>query len=330
MKKLLLTLACLCMGTLCFAQLLEDNTVQICAYWDKGDIAVYDFKESQTTTQDGVTLSNTSAQEVHVYEVTEATEHSYVLKTSFEDILPSQISTSALGEVAERLSEHFWFETETDEFGSIQDIVNTDKAIEAARAMIPVIANRVLDKYTDQELQEEGTSREQIIQAYTNGLCTEEFIDGLCVKNVVPLLYYHGARLNLDEEYTVSEVAENILGTGDLELDFKFWIESKECTEDYVIIRSYMGADKEALTPVLKERLIALQEDLTDEDLNEVIAQIDAQFEEYSNIAIHLGSGWPIQWWWQRKTTIVDEDGSTTVLTEQREMVYKQDDPRNE
>ena len=330
MKKLLTMLAGLCMGTLCFAQLMmEDNAVQICAYWDKGDTMVYNYKQTNTTSQDGVTVSSVNTQETHVFEVTEATEHSYVLKTSFEDVLSSVVSPDVMTEVAERVSEHFWFETLTDEFGSIQDIVNTDNAIEAARAMIPVIANRVLDKYTDQELAEEGTSRDQVIQAFTNGLCTESFIDGLCVKYVVPLLVYHGALLNIGEEYTIKDDIDDILGSGELELNYKFWIEPEECTEDFVIIRSYVEADKEDLTPILKERLIALQEDLTEDDLDEMVAQVDAKLEEYSNIVIHLGSGWPVRWWWNRETTLVDEDGTITVLSEEKELIINEEDPRN-
>ena len=246
--------------------------------------------------------------------------------------------------MAERISENFWFETKTNELGTVQEIANVEQALEACRAMIPIMTDRVLSKYTAQELKEEGTSRETLIQQFMSGVCTEDFMETLCLKYVVPLLLYHGARFNLDKEYTVSQTLTGILGDHSLELNWKFWAESSECSEDFVLIRSYVEADKEALAPVLKEIMLgALQEGLAPDELTELMSNpdelnegleeffqdMDASLEQYSNIAIHLGSGYPYRWWLQRVTTL-EEDGSTTVIKEEKELIFSEDDYRNQ
>ena len=344
MKKLLIALAGFCTGTLCFAQMLPDSTVQVCAYWDKGDVMVYDYTETRTSTVNGVTVGTTSASEKHVFEITDATEDSYIVKLSFEDLVNTPLQTGAFNELAERISENFWFETKTNELGTVQDIANEEKALEACKAMIPVMTDRVLSKYTAQELKEEGTSREKLIQQFMAGVCTEEFMESLCVKYVIPILLYHGARFNLDQEYTVSQTLMGILGDNNLDVDWKFWAESEECSEDFVLIHSYTEADKEALTPILKELILdSLQEGLTpdeiaelmsdpdelNEGLEELIQSMDASVEQYSVIAIHLGSGYPYRWWLKRVTTL-EEDDSTTVITEEKELTFSEDDYRNQ
>ena len=343
MKKLLTALAGFCLGTLCFAQMMPDSTVQVIAYWDKGDVMVYNCKETKSATLDGVDQGTRTGTEKHIFEVTDATENAYVLKLSFDDVMSTPVSEGATNEVAERLAENYWFETRTNELGTVQDVTNQEAAIEACRAMIPVMTDRVLSKYTPEELKEEGTSREDLIQGFTEGLCTEAFMEGLCLKDVVPMLFFHGARFKLDQQITVRQRIGGILGDYELDLDWAFWAESNECSEDYVIIRSYVEADKETLSPILRELLLdTLLENLSPDEiaemmsekdelnaeLEEAIQAMDAKMEQYSNIVIHLGSGWPVRWWMLRETTVT-EDGSTSVMTEEKEVVYDEEDYRN-
>ena len=328
MKKLLLALAGCCMGTLCFAQMMPDSTVQVCAYWDKGDVMVYDFKESRIQTVDGVTIDNKSATEKHVFEITDITKNSYTVKFSFEDVINTPVLTGAANETAERITEHVWFETRTDELGTVQEITNEEATFADYRAMFPVMTDRVLSKYTAQELQEEGVTRDDLIRMFTSGLCTEAFLQKLCEKNVVPLLRYHGARFEMNKEYTVRQDLVDVLNNGTVEVNWKFWIDASECSEEFVIIHSYAEADKEALTPVLRDIMLTADSTLSDEDVADIIAGMDATLEDYSSIAIHLGSGWPVEWYNKRITTL-EEDGSATVITEERELEIS-DDYRNQ
>ena len=329
MKKLLIALAGFCMGTLCFAQMMPDSTVQIVAYWDKGEMIVYDYKESRTQTVDGVTIDTKSATEKHVLEITDATEHSYTVKFSFEDVYNMPMLTGAANETAERITEHVWVETKTDEMGTVQEITNEEATFADFRATFPVMTDRVLSKYTAEELREEGVSRDDLIQKFINGLCTESFLQKICEKNVVPLLRYHGARFEMNKEYTVRQELVDVLGSGTVEVNWKFWIDSSECTEEFVLIHSYAEADKETLTPLLRDIMMAADITLTDDDVADIIAGMDATLEDYSSIAIHLASGWPVEWHNKRITTL-EEDGSATVITEEREFEISEDDYRNQ
>lgn len=329
MKKSLTLLAGLFVGVLCFAQKLSDTEVQIIAYWDKGDIMVYDFTDKQTTTVNGEDVNTRSATEKHIVEVIGATDNSYLLRFSFEDIFNNPVVPGASLEVAQRITENMWFDTLTDELGTVQDLANIDATLEAIRATVPVMTDRVLAKYTAQELKEEGVTRDGLIQAFTQGLCREEFLEKIYEKYLLPLLRYHGARFNLDQEITVSQELVEVWGYGNVEVDWKFWVESKECTEEYAVIRSYAKAEKEALAPILKQVMLAGDPSLTPAELDELVAGMDAQVEEYSSLLIHLESGWPLQWASHRITTLA-EDGESTVITNVKELVFSEDDPRNE
>lgn len=327
MKKTLTLLAGLCMGALCFGQKLSDTEVQVIAYWDKGDVMVYDFSEKKTTTVNGEEVSSNSASEKHVFEITGATEKSYVVRFSYEDILNYPVIPGAFGEVAERIMDNMWFETLTDELGTVQELTNMEGAFEALRARIPVMTDRVLSKYTAEELQEEGVSRDMLVQSFTAGLCQEAFLEKICLKNVSPLFLYHGARFNLDQEYTVPQNLIEVLGDGDLEVDWKFWAASSECTEDYVVIHAYAEAGKEALKPLLRDLMMESDPELSQADMEEMLGETDARLEHYSTIVVHLASGWPIQWYEKRIVTL--DDGDTTVISHEKELKYSEEDPRN-
>ena len=90
-------LAGLCAGVLCFAQKLSDTEVQVIAYWDKGDVMVYDFTQSRTQTEDGVVVDEKKCTEKHIFEVIGATDDSYTVRFSFDDVISTTVMAMLYG-----------------------------------------------------------------------------------------------------------------------------------------------------------------------------------------------------------------------------------------
>lgn len=129
----LVTIAILLMSSLvAYAQMMPDSTVQVCAYWEKGDVMEYECtRTSETVNPDGTSMKKTSASEIRVFEVVDETEHSYTLKTTYRDVFSSDVNL-ALGPAADvysNLAERIEVYTLTDEFGSVQDVINVDETM---------------------------------------------------------------------------------------------------------------------------------------------------------------------------------------------------------
>lgn len=147
--------------------------------------------------------------------------------------------------------------------------------------------------------------------------------------DVVPLLLYHGARLRLDQEYSVKQELNSPLPntTGKLPIDLHFWVDEEQSDSSFVLIRSYFKVDSDALMPFLRESVLAATKTVLPEDLplDEMEKEIDkgiaeshmqATMEQFTATEIHLASGWTTQWWSKRRITIATDEGETQTVEE--------------
>lgn len=64
------------------AQLMPDSTVQITAYWQKGDQMTYDYRSTECLVEDGDTVRLRSYSDIRTIEVIDATPTRYTLRIS--------------------------------------------------------------------------------------------------------------------------------------------------------------------------------------------------------------------------------------------------------
>ncbi len=62
------------------AQLMPDSTVQITAYWQKGDQMTYDYRSTECLVEDGDTVRLRSYSDIRTIEVIDATPTRYTLR----------------------------------------------------------------------------------------------------------------------------------------------------------------------------------------------------------------------------------------------------------
>ena len=330
MKQTLLAAIATLLPFLASAQMMPDSTVQVCAYWHKGDQAVYECKSTTVNIdKDGTETTAKASSETRIFDVIDETDSSYILQTSYKDVFSSDMSLSVGADVLSKVAEGIVIQTQTNELGTIQDIVNLEELTDAIKRTIPVSVDAVLAKHDKKTLKELGLNRQSLIDTYTDLLSRPETIVTACLDDVVPLLLYHGARLRLDQEYSVKQELNSPLPntTGKLPIDMHFWVDEELSDSTHVLIRSYFQVDSDALMPFLRESMLVAtktflpENDLLDDlekEIDKGIAEshMQATMEQFTATEIHLDSGWTTQWWSRRRTTITTDDGETQSVEE--------------
>jgi hypothetical protein len=318
--------------------MMPDSTVQVCAYWQKGDKIAYDCKYTTVRTdKDSTQTTIRSASETRIFEVLEATESSYILQTSYKDVFDSNLSLNAGAEATNRIAEATVLQTRTNELGMVQELVNLDEMVEMMRKNIPTIVDATLAKYDKKELKKSGLNRNDMIKGFTEVFCRPETVVTTCLNDVVPLLTYHGARLALNEEYTVKQQFQSPFPNtkGTMETDMKFWVDTEMTDSVAVVIRSYAFVDNDQMMPFVREFMINSYEATSpgSPDTGDLAKLIDktiaeshmtASMEEFTVVEIHLASGWPTQWF-STRNVIVETDEGQTVNTVEKEVVLAEE-----
>ena len=320
------------------AQMMPDSTVQVCAYWHKGDRAAYECKSTTVTIgKDGTETTSKAASETRIFDVLDETENSYILQTSYKDVFSSDLSLNVGAQVLNQAAESIVIQTQTNEFGTLQKVVNLEDLTEAMKRTIPISVDAVLAKQDKNALKELGLTRQGLIDTFTDLLCRPETIVTACMDDVAPLLLYHGARLRLGQEYSVKQELKSPFPntTGTLPIDLRFWVDEEFTDSSFVLIRSYFQVDSDALMPFLREYVLFATQSVTPDNIqpDEIEKEVDkgiaeshmrATMEQFTITEIHLDSGWTTQWWSKRRITMTTDEGETQTIEEKEATIVEE------
>lgn len=329
MKKTAIFLLAICCSVFAEAQMMPDSTVQVVAYWSKGDVISYDCAVTQYTIEaDGTKKADYSSSETRTIEVIDADGSSYTLRLSYSDVFsPNPIKYLSSDQV-NKLSEALTVTFKTNEFGTFAGIVDDDEAFDTYVKLVESIIDNAW-KANKKELK--GISREQFTESMKAPLCNKESMFAAVVSDFAPLLTFHGSRLDTAEVYSFPQIFTNLFGSETpLELDTQFWVDEKLTDSTCVVIRTDAYADYETLKPMVRDYSIkvakaALESTGTEFDENEIADEIDKQmaeesvnvtFDEYTTIQIHLGTGWPVCWYSTREVVSTSEQAEKTAIIE--------------
>jgi hypothetical protein len=179
-----------------------------------------------------------------------------------------------------------------------------------------------------------GLTRQGLIDTYTDQLCRPETIAMICLDDVLPLLFYHGVRLNFKDEYTIEQELHNPFpnSSGSIKVDMSFWVDDELTDSSSVVIRSYFQVDNEAMLPFLRESVLSMTtsiipEGVSPEDVGKEIdagiaeSHMQATMEQFSATEVDLATGWTTQWWNKRRVTITSVEGETQTVAEKEVII---------
>ena len=324
MKRILLPLICFFLSVPVFAQMMPDSTVQICAYWQKGEKVEYECTRETTRIEpDGTSSVKDASSEVRIFEVIDATDSSYVLQTSYRDVFDSRLNLKMdiSTEIVNKISEACVVQTLTDEFGAPETVLNAEEMAITMEKVVATVVDAVFAKCSDKELKafsHAGMTKEMFVENYIDLTCNPEFITAACYKDVVPLLTFHGTRLKLSEVY--NSVQQYILFDGQqVSGNMKFWVDTDESDSTFVVLRTSAVIDGESFDEALRSATkmaltAASRPSMSESEMNEMLEAVSGMtgsFEEYTATLIHLDTGWPVQYVAERHVRSSDSKGAT-------------------
>lgn len=148
-RGLILSAIALMASVASYAQMMPDSTVQIVAYWSKGDKVAYDCTTTSYTADENGNRSEVSAtSETRVFEVLDEREDGYTLRLSYRNVFNPNPVEYLTPEESRELNENFTITFTTDEFGSVTGIVNSE---ECKAVLVDIIDGLVERKWKEMD-----------------------------------------------------------------------------------------------------------------------------------------------------------------------------------
>lgn len=329
MKKAFCIILAIASCTFAKAQMMPDSTVQIVAYWEKGDQISYDCASSQYVIDaDGTKTVKEATSETRTFEVIDADEDGYTIRVSYSDVFSPAPVEYMTNEQMKELSEAITVTFKTDQLGTFKGIVDDEESFNAYTRMVDTIMDNVWDS-NKKELK--GISKEKFLEPYREAFTNKESMLIAMMSEVTPLLMFHGCRLDTTQVYTYPQTFNNMFNPDEpLQLDTQFWVDEKLTDETSAVIRTDAAAGAEMLLPMVKESTLkvvkaSMEAAGVEYDEAELAAEADktfaengasVSFEEYTTIEVHLATGWPICWYSTREVTTAGIDKAQTVIIE--------------
>lgn len=213
--KAILSSLLVCIVTTLSAQInLNDSTVQVVAYWSKGDSYdyLYDYYKYNIQGKDTISWERTISK-INIT-IIDSTENSYTLQAVYDT--PNAIrsgSDSISRELTSRISRTFGNDTvivETNELGTIKRLVNFDQ-LRSRYLKAAEMTAEALCAQQGSEAQKDSLFRFLKSTLYKQ-MGDTTVIVSTALEELSLLLYYHGCKMDFDEEYQIEENFPSLVG----------------------------------------------------------------------------------------------------------------------
>ncbi len=192
------------------AQVLNDSTVQVVAYWDKDEAFEFEYTDKRYKVVKGDTIWGKTVVERFELAVVDSTENSYTVKyttldrSSDSDDLFSQEVEKEINELTKDIPVYLL----TDQNGSFVDFANWDELQETLTKMIDLVKVELIPQlekiYPDSLKHQVEPALENMLSQFKS----KEVLLG-SMKYIWQLFFYHGAKLEVGELYQSEEKAKS-------------------------------------------------------------------------------------------------------------------------
>ena len=289
------------------AQMMPDSTVQVIAYWDKGEKVMYMVENStKQIYKSGEEKVLSSSSEKDCFEVVDQTDTSYVLRLTMKDVVTSSLDDPLDSEFMSDMIGRLQLDFLTDECGDLKAFNNL--------------------------YSELNSKQKDRLKALTGGLATQIGDPDALYNNTVPtlknMLFFHGLRLDTAKVYNVNTKIDNILNHS-FDAEQSFWVDPAQSDTTFVVIKGVASLGNDTLMPYLEESVMGrLRESTADEDefnqsweqwLQEAVdTHLQVTFDKYWLWVIHLPSGWPTHVEIMTETKVTSDDEEIKTVSDYR------------
>jgi hypothetical protein len=281
MKNITLTFLLLFWGLFSYGQInMEDSSVQVITYWDKGDVTSYTI----TWHKANLVGEDTTSLETTTYDVDitvlKSTDKSYIVQWHYKNMSTNNDNPTV--QQLMNMTKNMKVIYKTNELGIFLEVVNWKDIKQYIQKSIQTLGK---DMASNPEFNK---ALRQMQATYS----TKEAIESVAIKDIQQFHTFHGAKYRLGEVVEGQLQLPNIYGTGSIDADFVAYLDEINEEDNNYIMRASQEANKEQLSHAAFEYLTKMSK-----NLNVTPPQRD-DIEELTNITetgsrIH-GSGWVI------------------------------------
>lgn len=253
----------------------SDSTVQVIAYWEKGE------QETYTISTEKIKLKGTDTTgvervkyDVHIT-VLDETEDAYTLEWRYKNVVVDN-PNPAVQRILNMIQE-MRVVIMTDELGGFKEVTNHEEvqsyissAAEGLRAEFPNMLPYI----------------EQLTQTYAS----KTAIESVSIKDIHQFLTFHGGKFKLNEVIEGKTTMPNVFGPKPFDGTFTVFLEEFDEEEDDYIMQATEAVDSEQLTEATFQYLVRMAKNMNiAPPKKEEIGQLRNETVTRSRI---FGSGW--------------------------------------
>ena len=311
------------------AQMMPDSTVEVIAYWDKGEKVMYKVENStKQIYKSGEEKVLSSSSEKDCFEVVDQTDTSYILRLTMKDVVTSSLDDPLDSEFMSDMIGRLQLDFLTDECGDLKAFNNLYSECERVTGALP----KWRDEFIKQKGHKLNSKQKERLKALTGGLATQIGDPDALYNNTVPtlknMLFFHGLRLDTAKVYNVNTKIDNILNHS-FDAEQSFWVDPAQSDTTFVVIKGVASLGNDTLMPYLEESVMGrLRESTADEDefnqsweqwLQEAVdTHLQVTFDKYWLWVIHLPSGWPTHVEIMTETKVTSDDEEIKTVSDYR------------
>ena len=318
MKRIITITAALLMAFSAAAQMMPDSTVQIVSYWQVGDKYAYTCeRSSKEVDAQGDTTSREYSMETMEFEVIGMTDETYQLKLTYKDSEYSNEMNQAIHDLMDEIAGGYSVLFSTNRTGALMSIDNLPELTAAFEKAIGPLTDLLMKSLAPEE--REGFDVEGLMQQLMSSLANPHTIQTSILDDIGRLFFFHGARLQPGETYSLEEPLNFMLpGMEQTTAETRLWAE-KDLTDSFsTVCRTYTAATigedtmKSAISGQVSTTFDHME--MTDSLRTEIgnafdeameQTKIKAVWEQYTSEEIHLDTGWPLSFY-QDKYVLIE------------------------
>jgi len=284
-------------GTTLLGQInMSDSSAQLIGYWNLGDQQTYDISFEKFKVEGDDTTSRMLIRYTVDITIRDSTENNYLIEWFYRNY--DIDSDNELVRKISKAAEDIAVLIRTDEFGSIQEVVNWEEVRDYMEmAMKPL--RKELKKVP---------GAEQIIEQTMAIYSSKAAVEANAIKDALQFYTFHGAKYTLNEKLKGQMKFANNFGGEPFDVDVILSLDELNEEDDNVVLRMYQSVNSEQLTKATYEYLAKIGtfgDQIPDfEDLPELTNDI------WTASRIHGESGWTT---YSKETKKVSAEGITNV-----------------
>jgi hypothetical protein len=275
---------------------LEDSTVQVIGFWNKGEKQNYSVLLEKFKTKD----NDTTSRERTLYDVEvtvkDSTANSYLVEWHYKNY---QIETdNQFTKKLIALAEDIKVVIKTDELGAIVEVVNWEEV----RDYIKKATAQLKKEFKD------IPKINEIVSQVEATFSTRQSVESAAIADAQQFYTFHGAKYNLGEVLTAQIKVPNLVGPEPFDSDITAYLDEINADDNNYIMRSTQAVNSEQLTEATYHYLVKMSNGMgVSPPKREDIKPLTN--ETFIASRIH-GSGWVI---YSIQTKTVTSDNVTNV-----------------